>query len=278
MGELNEHPKPSIYDFVDYREFIHATISILRIRGKFSARKFAEEVGFKSCGYMTMVLKRQRNLSTKSAQKVADGLTLSKEEADFFHKLVAFNQSQNPATKDKAYQELFFCKKFKSSRQVDADQYEFFSHWSIVALLEAFGTSLGQASAADLAQALKVDVQDIEHGIEVLSRLKFIERDGMGWRKLEPTLETEPFIRNITVRKFHREMISKALDTIDTLPPSERELGSLTISLSEANFDEVKRRIFQFHQDLNALFSEDPNPEKIYQLNFQFFPLARVKV
>lgn len=277
MKPATTHQKPSIFDFIDYREFLHATIVFLKLNGKFSVRKFAEEVGFKSYGYLTMILKRERNLSIKSAQKIVDGLHLSKNEAEFFLKLVHFNQSRDPEDKDKAFQDLFFFKKFKASRKVDANSYEFFSHWYIVALLEALGTSLRRANVEELAAAIRIDTRDVKYALEVLERLNFIEKDGTGWKRLETSFETEPVIQDLSVRKFHREMIQKALDSIDALATEERELGSLTISLSASKFAELKERLFQFKQELNALYSEDPDPENVYQLNFQFFPLARVK-
>lgn len=269
--------KPSVFDYYDYREFLKDSIEFLRTKGKFSVRSFAAQVGFKSIGFLTMVLKKERNLSLKSAQKIAEALHLQKSDSDFFEKLVLFNQAETLEDKDLRYQDLLNFHKFRSIRQADAAQYEFFAHWYVVAVLEALGTELAKGGLDAIAASMRVDRSKVDHAIEILSRLKFIEKNGQTWKRLEPAISTEREIKNLTVRRFHREMIAKALETIDGLPAKDRELGSLTISLSSAKFEELRRRIFQFQQDLNALYSDDPDPEKIYQMNIQLFPLAVIK-
>lgn len=268
---------PSIFDYYDYRAFLQDSIDALRAKGKFSVRTFAAQAGFKSIGFLTMVIKRQRNLSIKSSHKVADALKLSRTDADFFEKLVLFDQAETMEEKDLRYQDLLHFHKFRAVKQVDSDQYEFFAHWYVVATLEALGTKLARKGLEGIATALKVELSKVEHAIEILSRLKLIERKGDHWRRLEPSIQTEHQIKTLSVRKFHREMIGRALETIDGLAAEDRELGALTISLSASKFQEVRRRIFQFQQDLNALYSDEADPEKIYQLNIQFFPLAVIQ-
>ncbi len=269
-----EEKKPSIYDYLDYRKYLSDLFQHLRSRGKFSARSFAAQAGFGSIGYITMILKGERNLTAKAADRVADALKLTKGEREFFVKLVHFNSLDKLEDKDAAYQDLLSSKNYRKIRKLDASNYDFFSHWYYVALLEVLDTNLKDASIDEIATAIRVSAHDVESGLKVLQDLKFIEKTPTGWRRLDTMHQTEPQVRSLSVRKFHREMISKALESIDTYPADQRELGSLTISLSKERFEEMRKKIFEFNREMNELFSNDPSPDRVYQLNFQLFPLA----
>lgn len=264
----------SIFDYLDYREYLKDHIQELRSREKFSVRQFAEQAGFKSYGYLTMVLNKSRNLSKKSAKKIAEGLRLTAKAAAFFEALVGFNQAEDLLTKDFFYNQLLEFKKFRAIRQADASQYELFSHWYHVAVLEAMGTSLRTKSTQRIAEALRIEAEEVENSIQLLLRLGFIAKDTVGWKKVDTSVKTEAQIQSLSVRKFHREMVSKALRAIDDIDRTERELSALTISLSRENFERLRKKIFEFQNEINSAYSDDQSPERIYQLNFQVFPLA----
>src|SRR5262245_52772982 len=103
----------SIFDYLDYRDYLKDQIAELRAREKFSVRRFAEAAGFRSYGYLTMILNRSRNLSKKSAIKIAAALRLTTKARAFFEALVGFNQADDLLTKDFYYNQLLEFKKFR---------------------------------------------------------------------------------------------------------------------------------------------------------------------
>lgn len=223
-----------------------------------------------------MVLKRQRNLSLKSVDMISEALKLSKSERDFFQSLVEYEQSARLDKKDEHFQKMLQMKQDKGLRLVEADQYECFSHWYVIAVLEAFSTPLAHAGREIIAESLKIDVKQVDEAIELLLRLGFLEQYGSTFKRRDVALRTDANVQSLIIRKYHREMIEQALRAIDSMPTPERELQALTISLSKEKFEEVKKRFYQFQSDLNAIYSDDPSPEKIYQINIQMFPLVEI--
>lgn len=266
--------RPSVYDYLDYRRFLSDFFDYLRDRKKFSVRSFASQAGFASIGYVTMILKGDRNLTPQTADRVAKALRLTKGEHEFFVKLVHFNSRERLEDKDSAYRDLLSSKNYRRIKKLDASHYEFFSHWYHVALLEVLDTALRSQTTEAIATAMGVSTQEVVSGLKVLLDLGLIQKTVEGWQRCEGLHHTEPQVKSLSVRKFHREMITKALDSIDGTPPHQRELGSLTISLSQERFEEMRKRIYEFNQEMNELFSGDPSPDRVYQLSFQLFPLA----
>ena len=51
--------------------------------------------------------------------------------------------------------------------------------------------------------------------------------------------------------------------------------GSVTMTLSDKNFQQIKALIQRFRKELLAIADQDESPEGVYQVNFQLFPLAK---
>lgn len=97
-----EIEKPDFAKYHDYRLFLRDYIRHLRSRGKYSERKFAAFVGFKSFSFMRMVIAGQRRPSRLSIERIAHGLGLSPDERRYLLLLWHFDQAQTTKERDAA--------------------------------------------------------------------------------------------------------------------------------------------------------------------------------
>lgn len=269
--------KPNIYEFLDYREFMIAMVEYLRSQNQYSIRTFANKVGFKSSAFMKMVTNGTRNLSGDSIRRIAEGFKLQKTEAEFFAHLVDFNQAENSEKKDEAFRRLMTFKKFQEAKELVAAQYEFFKHWYVIAILESMGYDWAKKKPAEMARSLSITERQVTEAIQLLEDLQLIERKGASLRRIDTIIETPAQTQSINIRNFHREMIHKALESIESLSSEERELGGVTIPLSRESYDKVKKKLHKIRREIAADFSDEPDAEKIFQLNFQLFPILNLK-
>ena len=58
---------------------------------------------------------------------------------------------------------------------------------------------------------------------------------------------------------------------------AERALARIDLAAVERNCAELKRRLTSFQQELLALCDADEEPEVVYQVGMQLFPLSRPK-
>jgi uncharacterized protein (TIGR02147 family) len=261
--------RPLIENYWDFRVYLKDLIEHLRLTGGFSLRLFRLKSGFKSNTHISMILDGRRNLTSDGLAKLAKGLKLNESELQYLVLLVDLNQAKSPARRDQAYIRVIRHKRFLKVRKTAEDEYEFYSHWYRPILLEALGSrSFGEKSAAEMAQLLGIETDEVKESLKSMVKLGFIEQTAKGYASIA---------QSIHVRNLHREMIRKALNSVDSVPKDERELNSLSISLTEKQFSDVKRKLFEFVQDMASLYGEEASPDHVYQLNLQFFPVVSLK-
>ncbi len=268
---------PSVFEYLDYRAFLKDMTTFLKDEKHLSLRQIGKLMGFKSQSYLSMLLDKSRNLKPQTARSVGHRLGLKTQELSFFETLVRFNQSETAEERDQHYQQLLKFRKFKEIYRTAEVDYEFFNAWYYVILLEALATSWGKKSIREMAQSLRVNESQVRDAIEGLVRRGFLEKTDEGYSRRDPTIETPADIQNIYLRNFHRQMINQAMSALDTVPTPDRYIGGLSISLTRENFEKVKALLFKLQQEVNADYSESADPDAVYQLNIQFFPVLRLK-
>lgn len=272
MSEL----RPEVYRFLDYREYLKRFTDFLKSEGRFSARTFARKAGFSSPSFYKMVLDGKRNLSSKSLAKITSALELQRREADFFETLVQFNQAVEIASRDQFYQRLLKFKQFLTITRTAAAQYEYFSNWKVVAAFEALGTAWSRQSISKQAESLDCSTEELKNIFKTLEALGLAERADDGWQKKADSFTTPPEMASLNVRNHHRQMIQKSLEAVDHVDQESRQLGSLTIALSEREMKDFKKQLFEFLHEMNARYSRPGEKDRVCQLNVQLFNLLRV--
>jgi len=87
--EIEQPRASSLVSHRDYRSFLRALFEEKkRINRRFSFRRFAAIVGFKSPNYLQLILDGERNLSVGTAEVIASRLKLNAGERDYFLALV----------------------------------------------------------------------------------------------------------------------------------------------------------------------------------------------
>jgi uncharacterized protein (TIGR02147 family) len=265
----------SVYQFLDFRDFLKERILQLRKERWYSERAFARRARFSSPSFLKMVLDGKRNLSPESAQRVAKILGLNSNETRFFVLLVRLSLVKSEGERGEIFASLSEFKKFAEIRRIELDQLTYFSNWKWVALREALATPFWQAQSLEvLAKAVDSSVREVEVIISGLERLGFVERtEAGGYLAKQEALQTPRQMRSLVVRNFHQEMLSKAQDSLCSVDLSKRDVGGLTIALSEEDFRELKEALFNFQSRVNTKYSGSKSARNIYQFNFQIFPL-----
>lgn len=274
-------------DVFSYRDYRHFLADSYRIRKNseygFSFRSFARRVGSAAPNYLKLVMDGQRNLTPQMAARFASALGLKNESADYFCDLVAFNQASSTLERERSYQRLARHRRYKKAFRLDAAHAEYHSEWYIPAIRELVGCAGFREDPKWIARRLKpsISARQAEQALKVLLRLGLVVRDGHGkLRYQEPVLTTgddQPLGHHIAT--FHRTMMERAAESLDTCGREEREIAGLTLSLSEAQVKKLKRTLYRFRQELLQAAidaAESETPTRVVQVNFQMFPLTEL--
>jgi uncharacterized protein (TIGR02147 family) len=89
------------------------------------------------------------------------------------------------------------------------------------------------------------------------------------------SLTTGHEVRAVVVPAYHRQMIERAGAAVDDVPPDERDISALTVCIKAASLSDLKQKIHRFREEMLNRSDSDEQPERVYQLCVQLFPLSK---
>jgi uncharacterized protein (TIGR02147 family) len=276
-----ETPELNVYAYLDIAAFLK-DFYLYKKRGSsvFSYRLFAKKAGVPA-GLFQDVIAGRRNLSEAAALKFATAMKFSQRETEYLLWLIRFDKAKNPDLKNEAFNEICKFRSQARMRFMDQEYYEFYSHWynAAVRLLITLPNFIESPEWIAAQLQPKITKSEARRALELLEKLGLTERDARGALKMrDPLLSTDYELNSLAVRNYNKQMITLALEALDTIPRPQREISGLDCSVSKQGFQRIKDRIHRFKEDvLNIALEDKADPEVIYQLNLQLFPLSKVE-
>jgi uncharacterized protein (TIGR02147 family) len=269
-----------LFKYLDYRRFLKDYYREHKEKkgSAFSFRSFARLAGMSSPNFLKLVMDGKRNLGPDGIKGFAKALKLNKEEASYFENLVHFNQCSTDDERNEWYKRLSASKRYREIKEIEKDYFVYFSRWYYAAVRELVLLPEFKEDTDWIARKLSppITVKEATTALELLQKLGFLKREKGRLVQAERNISTAREIISLAIANFHRQMIHRAVESIDRTRPERRDISSLTIALSKERFQEAKRRIQEFRRELNVLLSEDACPDSVYQINFQLFNLSEV--
>lgn len=272
----------SVYDFVDFRCFLKDRFADLKLKNpSFSFRSFNRVAGIKSSAFLKLVMDGKRNLGDEGIHKIAKGFKLSEPEAEYFEQLVKFNQATDNETKNRYFNSLTRNKKFLAAKPLTAGQYQLFSQWYYVAILELVRVPTRQKKDITwLFNRLSppVDRKKIKEAVQVLKKLGLLkDTRGGSLQRIETMITTDDEVQSLAVANFHVEMSEMAGRAVMKEAAQEREFSALTILTSEKSFKTAKAEIQKFRKKLHSILEQEMGDTKnfVAQINLQMFKLSK---
>jgi uncharacterized protein (TIGR02147 family) len=273
--------KPEISEYDDYRKYLSDFYSFFKkTRRGFSFRSFSKDAGFSSPNFLKLVIEGKRNLTSNSLHRFSRALKLSRSETEFFDSLVKFNQSRSLDEKNRHYEHLRRLRRYKDVKALEPTQFDYYSAWYHIAIRELTNLSDFKNDADWISEKLlpRISSKDASEALALLLKLGMIKKDGRSgkFKATDSTVTTGPEVKSLAVTNFHREMLERAVESIDTVPPLERDISSATLSIKESDLEKLKTRLVKFRREILATFDlTDGTADRIYQLNVQLFPISK---
>jgi uncharacterized protein (TIGR02147 family) len=277
--EKDAGESPSVFDFTDYRLFLKAYYDHQKRKNPaFSYRYFALKAKVNSSGLLKNVIDGKRGLGRGLIVRCAEAMKLKKREAEYFECLVDFNEARKVEEKRIFFERLLALRK-PDAHLMQANQFEFYSKWYYAAIREWIGIAPFRGDYAELARSLDPAIrpEQAEKAVRVLEDLNLIVKDPHGrFRQAQSLVTTGPEVESVGVAQYQIACMDLAKDAIDRHAAPARDLSTLTLSLTGEGFASLKEEIVSFRKKLLALERTFPGPDRVYQLNVQFFPLTKL--
>jgi uncharacterized protein (TIGR02147 family) len=278
---------PQVSDYMDYRQFLKEFYAYRKHQSRSEIRPYNYQVfsaaaNIKSPNYLKMIIEGRRNLSDDMILKFARALNLDKAQTEDFRLLVSFTQAPDPAERNvflKQLSEYRVGQKLKSG-EIDKrtwDKTPGWVAWIIYAMIYQEGVRFDTRSIRTLLRA-KATEEEINQAIDSLISSGEISRDAeSGILSKTHNMEQPEEIPVALVRKLQAQLMYLGLESLYQDSPTEREFGTLTLSLNKEEFEEIRFKLRQMRKALhkdNAISRSAKKGERVYQLNLQLFPVT----
>lgn len=219
---------------------------------KISLRAFAGRLGL-SAGALSDLFNGKRSVTQKSIEKISDRLELSPKDLDSIFKVGIG---------------------LESSKLLSQEDFELISdgiHFSILSLMKLKNF---RSDPLWISQKLRKTKTDVLSAIGRLKNLGFLEvTEDEALCENDQNLHSTDEVPSVAVRKSHRQSLEEAAQSLSRDDVGLRDFTSLTIPLDIENLEKYKKIIRTFRENM-ALASEADEPNEVYKLSIQLFPIS----
>jgi len=204
-------------------------------------------------------------------------LKLEPDEASFFTDLVALDQAETVTARNRAFERVAANRRFRQARRLEGPLFKYLSRWYYPAVRELAGRADFIDDPRWIAGQLlpKITVAQARSALRTLTELGLLVEDASGRLvRGEPSLTTGHEVRSILVPAYHRQMIERAASSIETVPRDERDVSALTVCIRASSVADLKERVHRFREEMLDVCDREEDPERVYQLCIQLFPLS----
>jgi uncharacterized protein (TIGR02147 family) len=259
----------------DYRTLLKEVFAERRLlESKYSLRAFARDLDIEPA-QLSRVLKGTHNISLQAAQKIAPRIFKQKRRQNFFLDLVSVSLAKRPQDAAAALARIERSQSLPST--LELSWIEVLSDWYNLALIDLISLPNAPADSHGLAKYLGISLAEVTASLERMQSLKLIEKKEDRWQKVSAELATPHGIPSTAIRRFHKQMIQKAIDSVDSQPVDERFLFGRTMTLKKSNLPKLEALTQEYLEQLRELSEDAEGGDSLYQVNVQAFNLKDEK-
>ncbi len=278
MQPGTEWEMPNIFDYLNYQGFIKDYYEARKLKNSFFSYRFMGRLLGMDPGFLVKVLQGKTQLPERAIPAVAQLCKLGEREAEYFEALVQYGRAK---TREdiKSHFERLIALRGMESQPLDPSQYDYYRKWyngAIRALL-TFWDFRGDFAALAGRIHPPISEQEARESVTLLESLGIIRKGSTGrYEVLGPPITTGEKWHSAAIGNYQQESIELALQSLIQDPKNLRDISTLTVGIRFSDLEEIKARIKELRQSLMHMMADSGDPDCVYQINFQVFPLTAV--
>jgi uncharacterized protein (TIGR02147 family) len=260
----------------DYRNFLKGVLVERSAKNSaYSLRALARDLQVAPSS-LSEVLKGSKHFSANMALQVAQRLGLTEDEQEYFLLLVQMATAKSPAMKDALQRRLKIVNPKAEVRDLSLELFKVVAEWYHFPILEMSQLTKFDFTPKSIAKKLGISAVEAELAIQRLVELELLEKDRHGiYQKTDGHVLAESGVPNSALRSFHKQMLAKASESVETQTPKEKVVGSETFAIDPALLDEAKQITDEYFMRMVRLARKSKKKTEIYHLGVQFFKITK---
>ncbi len=224
----------------------------------YSLRSFARDLGVGS-GRLSEYMSRKRTASASTLCSLVEKLEPNRTVAQNILKAAA---GSTASKREKVKLEEY---------RLSEDQFALISEGLHYAILSLVTTDDFDPNPKAIAAKLNSNVVSVKSAWERLVRLGFLSWHQGRWSCSYPRLSTSEDVKSAALRRAHREVLSMAEKSLDSVPIDLREITSITMAIDPMKIPDAKKLIREFRDKL-SMHLEAKKRKDVYELVIALFP------
>jgi uncharacterized protein (TIGR02147 family) len=279
---VTEQKTPNIFSYTDYRIFMKDFFAFMKsTKPFFSYQYFAQKAGFKAKSFVYKVIKGERALSQNSVFSIARALNLKGKEIAFFEALVHFNESTTTQEREYYFTRMQQVEPKSSGVRLQTNQFNYFAKWYHVVVRELvtivpFGDDYKMLAAAVQPA---ITPKQAKESVQLLLKLGMIRKSDNSklYKQTDAYITTRDAIVTLAINKFQRDTMELALKSHEDDDRQNQDFSTLTVGVSARGYEKIRSELKDFRSYISRIVEEDNPVDRIYQFNFQLFPVTSIR-
>jgi uncharacterized protein (TIGR02147 family) len=270
----------NIFQYTDYRAYLRACFAERKKRERaFSHRFLSRRLGLAAPNFIMLVMQGKRSISRSLAFRISEEFRHSAKETEYFENMVGFAQAKTISEKDRHFSRMMGLRKTTSVSKIDESQYEYYSNWYNLVVRELVARPEFRGDYNWLAKHVRPPITPAQarRSVGLLLKLGLINKKDSGYVLSSPIISTGPEVTSLAVANFHRTMAEMAAEAVNSVRKEDRDMTACTVSISQKGFEEIKKAVAECRKKVLAITEADSPAGRVYQVNFQVFPVSKIK-
>jgi uncharacterized protein (TIGR02147 family) len=270
----------NIFRYTDYRAYLTACFGERKKSDpKFSHRYLSRRLGLAAPNFIMLVMQGKRSISRSLAFRISREFRHTAREAEYFENMVGFAQAKAVDEKDRSFTRMAALRKTTNVEKIDEDQYKYYSNWYNLVVRELVTSPEFKGDYNWLARNVRpaITPSQAKRSIELLLKLGLIKKKNNGFVHSSAMISTGPEVTSLAVANFHKNMAEKAAEAVNAVRKEDRDMTACTVSISRKGFDGIKEAVAECRKKVLSIAEADEPVDRVYQVNFQVFPVSKIK-
>ena len=269
----------SVYHYLDYREYLRDVFEARKAESPwYSFKIMGDGVGLDQ-SQVYRILNGQLQVSKAKLPAFLEYLELKGPAAEYFERLVNFSRCRKEAESRKLFAELLE-RRGSRCRTLEGDQYLLYSEWHHPVVRALVGSTQVTDDYERLGRMLTphITAAQAKKSIELLRRLKLVERDSMGvWRLTGTSVSTGSAYHSLVIRQYQAHSFKLAEESLGRHAVEDRDVNVINMAVDQPAFQDCIAILKEARRQIQQRLEKVENPDRVMRLAQAFFPVATSK-
>ncbi len=243
--------------------------------GAYSLRAFARDLGI-SAPSLSQIFKKKHGISQTTAKKIAQKLKFDEEKAKWFFCSISAQHARSARERHENQKKLEVYKKSAQVfTEIHLEYFKIISDWYHYAILELTYLDDFSKDLNWIANRLGITTKQVNEAIKRMLKLELIKEENNTYIDCFKYVATPNDIPSLSLKKFHTQLMQKALEALYEQDVLNREISSNIVSIDKSKLPEIKNKLRDFRREFEYEMNQHKNKNAVYCLGMQFTELTR---